>query len=1531
MDDVISSSQLSNYPSLVGKNVNDFSFTKEMINAVNNFDFKRTAYNTLSGNYNTTESYIWTALSNITETTLSTSFLHENISEQFESDILNFIDNIANVDTCKIQALQSMINQLGISYSIFDKLHNLPLKILKLLDVLSIKKEYLISDKSVKKLFAQLLNEQISSDADINKDLLISTISGIVEVRTSSAEISAKDRYGVEVTPISAILSDALSVDYMPYIDSDKLYNVTSAIYAKVLSNYCYLTYNNPVVNRTDRSTDYIVNSLSDSIILSDFTIENTNVDDLNNIKSYRLKYNVSQDFNQSIELDKIEDGYKSYSDYNIHEQYLLSLEQSYRNQALSSKALYSRYYYYRQKAVQEYFKFIENEYSQYISAYLSTVQYPVNTKYLDITNIKKQALYRDINSQYQIDNSMIDNVANLLAMITKSIQDIREQIKTQVQKNFMKGTKTHLSYIIREYVKNNIYPVYKQLCQTLNKEDSKISAETYQLSDVIININEYTDSIEYFNISTDKDLPTEANINERFWETTHYINNIKPHNNTNIFSKSDIIKGSSKVNLTFDDVYNMYNQTLQMPLELSVELSANDYINQYRSKLSAFLGNVYNTGADNSYADESGNICCSLDFPETTSVISNYTSSDLEDFRDYKNRLFTKYSGLSQGSESFFNLKNKKHPSYQIHPYIQNFEYIDEAIYPINNIANIMSEKLTDLLYNSLSDYIDNTGYLQNVWNNPFNTNQDYITEYEKSTNITDLNTVKAYVDYDGLFYPDTIKLLLENIGVFCNHIKDNTNEFYKDISLNQIEREEIANQLTKFADNIITYVATDCRWSIYRYGKDYYGNAYILVKYDPNISSITQYSKKLDEDFHKNDLGVMFMKKKNHPLALPMMIYEKSDSGYTYNEDLSQIKIINDKEQQIYSNTDFLSSNLINTGFDKTNYYTVGVRDFCISKDKTQLMFVTDGNLSANDATRVLHANIKKIYDNNINQQKYNFYLTKDITSSRIINNKSDSTTFIPLVSSYQFIDFYNYNNNLGIVALATSPMSKLSATDYVRSCNIYMPYWDRDDKYGNQIKTQFNYTISCEDYLSDDNNIPKVSVNDKKQQITLAYINNKFENSISLNDELGHHFENYPNLSPQTSSDNTIDTLADSITTKELVYNSKAIFERADQQRQYAIYGNMGFVKAYLNTDNNLYDNGWLSSLALKQQIKIELCGPNKLSSYNEKSKIADIGIRYKFVIPARMHESYDTELFNNVFDNTLSIGNYNDVRYNESIENDKFHTINDPIYDPIQFTSEFGTQFNTQNLTTRIDENFAKRLNDVTTWTTNISSELSDYPILGKDTFDRFGDIPYILQFKFNDDITKYPYLYYPGSKEAEKYNVSLSNTYIIGIYDNKEDISDYLSVQWMYNTENSIKLDFNANWYNYNKNIHSFDIDDNVKNYFNIKHQFLNLDKPGSSGYLWLQSKNNSNQLLPTHVYYIKNISDEHPKFILQLVDLDLNADIIEDIAKYIPIADDALAGNVDDEGDTITKYDGDIIQVNIGDQTLYLDDYINNN
>ena len=61
-------------------------------------------------------------------------------------------------------------------------------------------------------------------------------------------------------------------------------------------------------------------------------------------------------------------------------------------------------------------------------------------------------------------------------------------------------------------------------------------------------------------------------------------------------------------------------------------------------------------------------------------------------------------------------------------------------------------------MLVNDISYYVDDDGYLLNVWDSMLNTNSDYLSEYEKSSNKTPLGTTSETVDYDGLFYPEAI-----------------------------------------------------------------------------------------------------------------------------------------------------------------------------------------------------------------------------------------------------------------------------------------------------------------------------------------------------------------------------------------------------------------------------------------------------------------------------------------------------------------------------------------------------------------------------------------------------------------------------------------------------------------------------------------------------------------------------------------------------------------------------------------------------
>ena len=90
---------------LVKKNSNNFSFVKEVIDEVNNDGFKsgvKEFFRDLSGlnapgsaTENGAKSYIWNAISAVAD----------DVGETLYSNVLNYIENVADIDTCTTKAL----------------------------------------------------------------------------------------------------------------------------------------------------------------------------------------------------------------------------------------------------------------------------------------------------------------------------------------------------------------------------------------------------------------------------------------------------------------------------------------------------------------------------------------------------------------------------------------------------------------------------------------------------------------------------------------------------------------------------------------------------------------------------------------------------------------------------------------------------------------------------------------------------------------------------------------------------------------------------------------------------------------------------------------------------------------------------------------------------------------------------------------------------------------------------------------------------------------------------------------------------------------------------------------------------------------------------------------------------------------------------------------------------------------------------------------------------------------------------------
>lgn len=122
-----------------------------------------------------------------------------DIGQTLYDNVKRYISYISDVDVCKVKSLKSMLKIFGFKYTIFDKMNGIPLEILKLLDLLSINRKFLVRDGWLKKEFI----EALSSDDVVVGDALEDSI----------LDIRHLFRYNTYSIDYCKCLSDAGNVD----------------------------------------------------------------------------------------------------------------------------------------------------------------------------------------------------------------------------------------------------------------------------------------------------------------------------------------------------------------------------------------------------------------------------------------------------------------------------------------------------------------------------------------------------------------------------------------------------------------------------------------------------------------------------------------------------------------------------------------------------------------------------------------------------------------------------------------------------------------------------------------------------------------------------------------------------------------------------------------------------------------------------------------------------------------------------------------------------------------------------------------------------------------------------------------------------------------------------------------------------------------------------------------------------------------------------------------------------------------------
>ena len=750
----------------IKRSTNNFNFTDTIGDFVINDKFKK-GLQDLKAGYKTKDTYIWEVLSS----------MNGDVSETIYENILHYIENIANVDTCKISSLKSMMKSIGIEYSIFNNIEKIPLEIQKLMDILSVNKRYLYKNNFLKVAFKNELYKNVTVSSDIELNVPCDTI-------------------------------------------SDEQYeNYIKTIYYNFLSGIVNLKYADK-----ENSIDYqncIWYGLKDELIDKSSTVK------ISKFIEFKTQNNITNLFNEEKIVDNIDIGEDNINNYVGVEKELLLKEIEYRAQPISLNRPQTKYNYYREKKVKEYFEFIEWKCnSKDLFDNIQSVGYDIDNNFLELKTLNNEQenneklIITNPNSSigYEINNKMINDVVDNLATMTLLIQTIRSKIKIEVQKNYMKGTYNLLKYIINEYlISLSNSKIFKESEKEVIKE---IKNRLRDIKGEDINIIDYYDTTEYYNIDTN--TINDKNLNEKYWEydSLDYITN-------SAFEKSQINE--------------FYNNTLNCKNKVD--------------KIENFLSTLYNYGASKTHI-------------ENDKIVYQNSSQQQAEYH-----ILMSYGGQDFTYYPYYNHKNTTHPSFQIHPYLNNFITDFGYRYPVENtFYNDAIYNLEDML---ISNLIGNYGQVIDVAMNNQYDFSGYKTKYEQSPH-TEKGYISKIVDYEGAFYPAAVVDLINDRQNFINSIKnkeitDNKSSYYEKyyahLGLTDEECIIIANKLDTYItmiNDIVSYKNNKSDvYDIYKYATDINDNTYILYKkYDSENPTFKE---------KQNTTGQLWVRIKNHPIAFP------------------------------------------------------------------------------------------------------------------------------------------------------------------------------------------------------------------------------------------------------------------------------------------------------------------------------------------------------------------------------------------------------------------------------------------------------------------------------------------------------------------------------------------------------------------------------------------------------------------------------------------------------------------------------------
>lgn len=707
------------------------------------------------------------------------SKISDDIGAVLTDDIVNYTRNVVDINTCKVP---QFIEQGKMLCYGLDHLKNsydfLPRRIQCLVDIFSVNPEFLIgnhknhilSDTVIKEILVYIKDNGSAKVAFTNEDVvdrLIEDPHGLTDAQTYRNFVLAL---------FYTSIVDALSA---PYSNENKQPIVFNLLWKERQNQKNILSHLREYKTWVDK---YISNEIEHP--LNDGDLRNTIYDEVERIKNQKKissKFNpfkVSDHvyFNGLNPTNKLSEDELSLvekvMDYHARTRY------DYENQEFVSDQS-TQYAYYKELEFCEYVKmvmFVMNNLNNFDMNNLSYDQ-PSN-KFIQTNTSDKNCLrvvqlfcdgehiVEDAQGNVALNKrEIVFKVAKFLCDYVFNIQFLRENIKTIATKHAMRGTAGLLVHIVNDYLIKEL-PTVKE---RLSDEDEDIKNFKFGWESQPdkfrnygnVNVLEYEDDNEYFNIEPTKDVRFTERTNARYWEKL-----------------ATMTKDDTLGVLTKGQIRDFYMNTLGMGrLQPTKPRNYDDICD--------FLVDLFKIGAnpiswDN---DELHNPVDDIIFDsEEKWGYSREERMDVQkntQLRANQERQFLEYSGnddlvgesmYEYANSRIFYWKNVDFSSHVLHPFMYNLKLWNK----LNNIIiNGYKDYVDTELINNMSsnvkfdELVGEFGECKNFWKYNVMDLTGYTTRYEaaiKDEHREDDNkTTSPLTGYDGLFYPDAAKEFLE------------------------------------------------------------------------------------------------------------------------------------------------------------------------------------------------------------------------------------------------------------------------------------------------------------------------------------------------------------------------------------------------------------------------------------------------------------------------------------------------------------------------------------------------------------------------------------------------------------------------------------------------------------------------------------------------------------------------------------------------------------------------------------------------